>query len=303
MDISKKQIQKLGKRIRDNLETPEDNELLINYRTLFEEPLVELNKRLTETINVADFKYVIAGRLKRIKSIKRKLRRPSSHNMDLSRMSDIAATRIIVDSTPSQQAVFDRVVEYFEIDKIKDKRNGNENYRAIHIYIRDEKDNIIELQIRTLLQQLWADESESYGEQSKQLQYNFLIDRAQKYLTNLSSYVNNIENNIKVDFDSLKDDLVFKERSPFKGKLSIIKNHFNKFKNKDNFNMFYIIVFDISTLELISEHEYFIEEKKLAIQRFNKLNNDLDEKKFDIIFLNTNLGKEALKITHPRFFI
>ena len=249
-------------------------------------------------------KYVIAGRLKRLKSIMRKLKRPSSYNMDLSRMSDIAATRIIVESATNQNTLVNEINKTFRIEKIKDYRDESNLYRAVHMYIRDEENNLLELQLRTLLQQLWADESESFGEQSKQLNYDFYSANVKRYLKNLSIHIYNLENNLNLNNELFINDEVFKERSPLDRKYNRIEKLFKKYHLQDIKNMFYIIVFDNSTLELISEYEFFVEEKELAMDKFNKLNYDLGKKDiYDIIFLNTDLGKDILKITHPRFFI
>ena len=112
-----------------------------------------------------DNNFILSGRLKRNKSIIRKLIREP--NMDLSRMSDIAGLRIIVKDIESQLQLSSVVESSMDTEKINNYVDTKNNYRAIHILGKyDNKP--IEIQVRTLLQQLWAVESESYGEKVKE---------------------------------------------------------------------------------------------------------------------------------------
>ena len=80
-----------------------------------------------------------------------------------------------------------KIQENFETEKIIDRRDGDTNYRAVHILIKNKESIIIELQVRTILQQLWADESETYGEQAKQEKFIDMKTRQIEIYLNLFS--------------------------------------------------------------------------------------------------------------------
>jgi ppGpp synthetase/RelA/SpoT-type nucleotidyltranferase len=304
MEFSKKSIQKLGKRIRDGEESIHDQELLINYRNKFKEPLVNLNNEIGDLVHSLKIKFVLAGRLKRIKSIKRKLRRPNSQSMDLSRMGDIAGTRIILDNLEDQNIVISKLKSFFQIEKINDKRNDLSNYRAVHLLIKNKDNIVMELQIRTLLQQLWADESETYGEQVKQGKFNMKKRKIENYLKNLSDQVMSRETMSQPNIKLSDDDIIMEKKLPFDKKFKFIQDSFSQINTADEKeSLFHIIVFDTSTQELINHDIYTMLRKDYAISEFNRINSILDDIKYDIVFINTNMGGKALKVTHPRFFI
>ena len=305
MEISKKSIQKLGKRIRDEIEEPTDRESLIKYRNYFREPLVKINADLSGFINNLNMNYVLAGRLKRIKSIVRKLRRPSSHNMDLSRMGDIAGTRVILNDISDQDKLVKKIQENFETEKIIDRRDGDTNYRAVHILIKNKESIIIELQVRTILQQLWADESETYGEQAKQEKFIDMKTRQiEIYLKDLSQEIKKRESAKNAHSISLKGSVIYHKKLPFGRKYENLRKSFdNASSNVVDDNLFHILTFQLQEQELINHDTYELNEEEKAISEFNRINSTLDEDRYDIVFINTNMGKEALKVTHPRFFI
>ncbi len=305
MNYSKKSIQKLGKRLRDGIEDSTDLEILKNYRNFFRAPLVELNADISAFVNNLNLNYVLAGRLKRIKSIIRKLRRPNSHNMDLSRMGDIAGTRIILGSITDQNYLIKKIQRNFEIEKIIDRRDGETNYRAVHVLIKNKQNIIIELQIRTILQQLWADESETYGEQAKQEKFVDMRTRQiEIYLKNLSHEVKQRELEINTNKITTDKDFIYKKKLPFEFKYKILLKSFDNVSSvKTHNNLFHILVFDTQTQELINHNIHSLNREERAVSEFNRINSNLNENRYDIVFINTNMGKEALKVTHPRFFI
>ncbi len=305
MEISKKSIQKLGERFRDDAEEVTDLDALTNYRNLFRKPLVALNADLSTFLNDLNLNYVLAGRLKRIKSIIRKLRRPNSYNMDLSRMGDIAGTRVILNDIIDQNSLVKKIQENFKTEKKIDRRDGDTNYRAVHILIKNKDDIVIELQVRTILQQLWADESEAYGEQAKQEKFLDMRTRQiEIYLKNLSQEIKKREMDVNLKAIALSADVIYNKKLPFDYKYKILKKSFdNVSSNKINESLFHILVFQIQTQELINHDTYAMHEEEEAIFEFNRINSILDEEKYDVVFINTNMGKEALKVTHPRFFI
>src|SRR5690606_29947163 len=99
------------------------------------------------------------------KSIIRKLVR--SPNMDLGRMTDIVGLRIVVDDLEAQRRVERDLPQVLEVERWADYRGEEHLYRALHAHGRIDGRRF-EVQVRTLAQQVWADESESFGEQAKE---------------------------------------------------------------------------------------------------------------------------------------
>lgn len=127
-------------------------------------------------------KSIVAQRLKRMPTVVDKLRRERHKNMMLTRMHDIGGVRAVVDS----MADVKRLVEQYkdisrldhellrEYDYIQSPRD-EDGYRSIHlIYKYKNKRNpeydglLLELQIRTRLQHLWATAVETMGTYLKQ---------------------------------------------------------------------------------------------------------------------------------------
>ena len=78
-------------------------------------------------------------------------------------MADLVGARVVVSSLDEQQAVLSKMFLRFEVRNVYDYLDGTQPYRALHVQVMIGK-KIVETQIRTVPQQIWANESESYGE-------------------------------------------------------------------------------------------------------------------------------------------
>lgn len=151
-DLSKTQIDRLGDRLRKGPLTDADIRLLDEYRLSFGAwyaSVLDMLQRqgLSPT-----------GRFpKTTQSIVQKLRRES---VRLSQMQDIAGCRIVVADTLEQDRLAQILAANFAIASIMDRREQpSHGYRAIHVLV-EEAGKTVEIQIRTSLQQLWAELSE-----------------------------------------------------------------------------------------------------------------------------------------------
>ena len=150
LDLSQKQINKIGKNFRDSVFEKEDIQFLEEYRKNFDNILINLSNEVSKSIKETLQKFVLVGRLKRIYSIIRKLQRKNNYGMDLTRMSDIAGIRVIVKNIEDQEKVLENLKKNFKVEKIYDYRNDEKLYTSIHLIIRDAENKLIEIQIRTL---------------------------------------------------------------------------------------------------------------------------------------------------------
>ena len=87
LELSNKQIAKIGKKFRDSVFDQSDLNFLENYRNSFNGLLLNCSNSLANKIKESLKKFVLVGRLKRIYSIIRKLQRKNNYGMDLTRIS------------------------------------------------------------------------------------------------------------------------------------------------------------------------------------------------------------------------
>lgn len=142
------------------LSTPEVEEasaLLNDYRSQIKDPLKKVVMGLRSAVRTAGAEVLVSERLKRQPRIIGKLIR--FPHMPLTVMQDIGGCRAIL---PDLAAVEDvrRRVERQKSDVIRVKDHNAQvptsGYRAVHIIVRREG-TLVEVQLRTLRQQEWAD--------------------------------------------------------------------------------------------------------------------------------------------------
>jgi ppGpp synthetase/RelA/SpoT-type nucleotidyltranferase len=297
--LSQKQINKSGKRFRDSIQEDNDYEILEQFKKSYDEILIKYSSEVSELLTSQNFNFVMAGRLKRTSSIIRKLQRPNNHGMDLTRMSDISGTRIIVQDLKTQNDIISKIKDNFNLDREYDYRKSEQNYRSVHLVIKDDKNKYFEIQIRTLAQQTWADESEEFGEHAKQ---GFYSDQVGEYLSMLSDIVYKIDNKIAHDLDKI-DNHLYDLKSPIKGKYQIIQNEFNMKFNLFEKPNYYLVVYDSLDSTLVSKDNFELHEKNKIFELYKYKSKILDENRFEIIFFVSSLGDNVLRVSHPRFFI
>jgi ppGpp synthetase/RelA/SpoT-type nucleotidyltranferase len=300
LDLSQKQINKIGKNFRDSVFEKEDIQFLEEYRKNFDNILINLSNEVSKSIKETLQKFVLVGRLKRIYSIIRKLQRKNNYGMDLTRMSDIAGIRVIVKNIEDQEKVLENLKKNFKVEKIYDYRNDEKLYTSIHLIIIGAENKLIEIQIRTLAQQAWADESESFGEQVKFGKYTADIE---EYLRLLNTITTEIDQTGKVPNKLLDDNYLYNLKSPIQGKFGRLSKFFDKFSNVENlYPKYYLVVFDSIDNSLVSEDIFSIKQKEDIFNLYKYKTKILNEDRFEIVFFISTLGKEVLRISHPRFY-
>lgn len=159
MEMSKTQIDKLGDRLKlaDRL-TEVDLRLLSEYRLSFAECHETVIAKLRDGLGLEP-----TGRpSKTTPSIVDKLRRES---IRLSQIQDIAGCRLIVRDIAEQEHIVVRVASLFDDVRIVDRRDKpSHGYRAVHIVVKCDS-KLIEIQVRTELQQVWAQLCEKFADE------------------------------------------------------------------------------------------------------------------------------------------
>ena len=294
MIVSKNKLKKISSRIRKGLRNEEDLVAIEDYRDSRLGDLAYVLSTINKKLQKEGVPFLVSGRPKRLKSILRKLERMPGAN--LATLADIVGARVIVDSLEVQTSVYESLKSVFDLRDIKDYRLKSHNgYHAIHLYVDTKNRSVVEVQLRTLPQQLWANESESLGERVKE----GAGDHEQiKYLKELSRQCFCIDNNIEVPLTSTS---IGKARNTLQHMYQkLIKNWESAIKsNSEFFN--YLLVYDSYTRELLSLDPYTKNEEQEIKRQFCRKTRELKQDRYDVLWLNST-SKDALRVTHPIFF-
>lgn len=168
--LSNREVERLGDRLRV-AQTPslEDVELLQQLRHEYEHALIETQIRIASAVPGAN----PTSRLKTIQTIVEKLKRHPK--MNLHRVQDIAGIRLVRDmSLTEQDELVAELESLFGGARVIDRRPVDKRsygYRAVHVVARHDG-RFVEIQVRTLLQDRWAQITEKLGDAwGRQIRY------------------------------------------------------------------------------------------------------------------------------------
>jgi GTP pyrophosphokinase len=156
-NISKTQIDKLGYRLRKGNITEVDLRLLDDYRRSFSKGYEFVVGAVRNELRLEP-----TGRpAKSTTSISEKLLRES---IRLTQIQDIAGCRLIVAGVLEQDDVVNELTNLFSDSVVSDRRtNPSNGYRAVHVIVRIDE-HLVEIQVRTSLQHVWAELSEKLSD-------------------------------------------------------------------------------------------------------------------------------------------
>ena len=154
---SKSKIDRLGERLKANQATEEDLRLLDEFRRSFSPAYESVIRIITDQLGLKP-----TGRpAKSTTSISDKLNRES---IRLTQIQDIAGCRLVVSDIPEQDRVVSDLLRVFPGAKVIDRRTSpSHGYRAVHVVV-NLHGKLVEIQIRTSLQHLWAELSEKLSD-------------------------------------------------------------------------------------------------------------------------------------------
>ena len=163
--ISKSQIDRLGDRLKKKLLSEADLRLLDDYRRSFRRAYEWVLTTIKDQLQLEP-----TGRpAKSTRSIIDKLRR---EKIRLSQVQDIAGCRLVVATAVLQAQTLAALQRAFPDLKLVDRRlRPSHGYRAVHAIVVVDGVSV-EIQVRSLLQQLWAEFSERLSD---------IVDAALKY--------------------------------------------------------------------------------------------------------------------------
>lgn len=299
--FSANEIKRLGKRLRDGSRAEEDLRMLHAFRTTYDPLLIAMSGRVDQLLAQNGFRFVLSGRAKRTKSIIRKLQRPRNHGMDLSRMGDLVGFRVLLGSTLEQ----DRAIQVLQRSLAlkgppDDYRSGGEFYRSVHLTVRDDS-KLVEIQLRTLPQHLWAVESESFGEQVKE---GNLVGDVGIYLEALSRGCVRLDGGEQLAEGNSSEVPFMAGRLPFSGLHARLVRRFERvsaaYEPSQAGNTF-IVVFDNELGQLLHEYVFEPQEREAAVAKYRWLATTFPDSRFESLIFNS-ASADVLALTHPRFF-
>lgn len=165
------QIRRLGDRLRHSA-TPSKADLaaLQQLRAEYDAPLQVVETTLRGNLSLRP-----TSRLKTVKPIIEKLVRERTR---LNTMEDIAGARIVI---TQQDDLVRQIQGSFDSTRVRDRRaDPSHGYRAVHVIVTID-DFPVEVQVRTVLQDLWAEGLEALADRwGRQIRYDELPDRAEE---------------------------------------------------------------------------------------------------------------------------
>lgn len=155
--LTKTQVDRLGDRLRKGSPGESDLRLLDQYRRTYGEAYKYVVRTIREQLGLAP-----TGRpAKSTSSLIEKLQRES---IRLSQVQDIAGCRIVVSVVAEQEKVLSSLRNIFPKITVVDRRvKPSYGYRAVHVIV-EISEKLIEIQVRSFLQHLWAEFSEKLSD-------------------------------------------------------------------------------------------------------------------------------------------
>lgn len=168
-ELTASQANRLGERLRQGV-TPGDLALLRAHRESYRPALEEVVVDVRSVVNAAlgtPFVPIATRPAKTTRSIVAKLVRERTR---LSRMQDIAGCRVVVALLEDQDTVVGALVEQHPDWRIEDRRaDPRHGYRAVHLVTPPPR--CVEVQVRTVVQEVWARTSEALDRRFEGLKY------------------------------------------------------------------------------------------------------------------------------------
>ncbi|HET7753054.1 MAG TPA: hypothetical protein VFK85_04015, partial [Anaeromyxobacteraceae bacterium] len=160
MPVSISQANRLGQRLRHASVPPvEDLRLLGEFR---DDHLEAMTAVFFSIVGMPFSRLALSARQKNAHTIVEKLRLPP--HIALSRMQDIGGVRVIVSDRLIQRDAAEQITTAFPGARITDRNaEPQAGYRALHVVVRTHEKQI-EVQVRTALQNRWAQAFERLGD-------------------------------------------------------------------------------------------------------------------------------------------
>lgn len=331
-EFSKSKTDLAGDILRNTSSSEEEKynalKILSNWRAAHSYPMHIFKKRLKNVSEKIDKNALSAQRLKRVPSIIKKLNRSYKQNaptMKLTQMQDIAGCRAVMSNLKLANELYK---EHYLKGDLKHKRVNEKNYilnpkkdgyRSIHLVYRYLSDKgkkdynglLVEIQIRSKLQHLWATAVETVDFFTNQaIKSNEGQESWMTFFRLVSSAFARFENspivpNTPTDKKELyslikKEEEKLQVRSKMKHWTNSIRQ-FDKLRNKKSAQFFLL---ELDTIqEKLTITSYSKREEQKAIKDYAEAEKRIyGKREYDVVLVGADTTKD-LKKAYPNYFL
>ncbi|MFH1564908.1 MAG: RelA/SpoT domain-containing protein [bacterium] len=330
--FSKTKTDSAGDVLRNEKILTEDKnnalEVLSNWRAAHSYPMHIFKKRLKEVSEKIDKNSLSAQRLKRVPSIIKKLNRSyggKKATMKLTQMQDIAGCRAVMPNVQLTKKLYN---DYYTKGDLKHKKVNEKDYisnpkkdgyRSIHLIYKYNSDKgkkfynglLVEVQIRSKLQHIWATAVETVGFFTGQaIKSNEGEEGWKIFFKLMSSAFAKIEScptilNTPDDEEYLY--LLIKKKEKELNVVTKMKNWadsiklFDDLKNKKNLHFFLLELDTIQEKLTISAYSKRQEEKAIK-DYINAEKKIYGKKEYDVVLVGADTISD-LKRAYPNYFL
>lgn len=331
---SKSKIDLAGDILIDESSSPEKKEkyleILDNWRAIHRYPMHIFKKRLKRVSEKIDKEALAVQRLKRLPSIIEKLQRRYYGNkptMKLSQMQDIAGCRVVMPNVEFARKLYKE--GYIRGDlkhkKVNEKdyitNPKDDGYRSIHLIYKYKSDKerkkdynglLVEVQIRSKLQHLWATAIEtvdfftrqaikSNEGQKEWMNFFRLVSSAFAIMEN-TPLVPNTPSNEKDLYSQIKEkEKELQVIKVMRGWTRAVKVFEEAVKTRHNLQ-FFLLELDI-TGEKLNITGYTKSQEEKAILDYAKAEKrNHGKKEYDVVLVGADTSNE-LKKAYPNYFV
>lgn len=345
-NFTNNEVSKAGEALKDDnlmqnmIKFSEVMEILTYWRESHLTPLNEAEKILNQYVSKIDKHAFIAKRIKRLNSIKKKLKRFS--RMELKNMQDIGGIRVVLSNLNQVYTLQNKLLNQHKSHFYNDDRAINiddyikkpkdDGYRCLHMVGKFKndvnKERKIELQIRTRLQHSWATTLEIIDIfTSQDLKSNQGLATYHKFLQQVSEQfaileqldnfdINNIEQSYnKYSETVLKNmgmlnqckeiSLFFNQKFGFKTFGETLEEYSTVLNNiqinNNNKNGYLLVRLNIKQNQIDTEF-FEINKKDDALNQYSLYEQTLSQNKNWIIALISTNAVGGLKEAYPNYF-
>ena len=330
--FSKSKTDSAGDILRNSEESEENKnsalEILSNWRASHSYPMHIFKKRLKRVSEKIDKRALSAQRLKRVPSIVKKLNRKyddKKATMKLTQMQDIAGCRAVMSNVNLARTLY---YEHYIKGDLKHKKVNEKDYisnpkkdgyRSIHLIYKYNSDKgkkiynglLVEVQIRSKLQHVWATAVETVGfftgqaiksnEGEKEWEYFFkLVSSAFAKMEECPIIPNTPDNEKELYSLIKKKEKELNVITKMKNWTDSIKL-FDDLKNKKNLHFFLLELDTIQEKLVISAYSKRQEEK--AIRNYASAEKKIyGRKEYDVVLVGADTVSD-LKKAYPNYFL
>ncbi len=302
---------------------------IVNYwKAMHSHPLQVFNNRLKRVSQKINKNALSAQRLKRISSILKKLNREYYDNkptMKLTQMQDIAGCRVIMSNTKQVRTLYDK---YYRNGDLKHKKVNVKDYiaspkldgyRSIHLVYRYNSDKgkkeyndlLVEVQIRSKLQHLWATAVETVDFFTKQaIKSNQGEENWEIFFRLVSSAFARMENSPIVSQTPQNEKELYLQIKEKEKELQVVQKmtqwtkslkYFDNFKQKKN-RYFYLLELDTNIDKLTVSAFTKLEEEKALIAYSDAEKKIYNKIGYDVVLVSAD-NVQDLKKAYPNYFL